>query len=63
MTCRWRRLIVSAYDQGLFLVDFEGHADDPVVRKALDELSTHCLTMTVLGSYPKANPQEGAPEP
>lgn len=38
----------------LFFVDFEGHAEDDVVREALEVLSEHCLTMTVLGSYPRA---------
>ncbi|HBA86238.1 MAG TPA: prephenate dehydratase [Verrucomicrobia bacterium] len=41
-----------------FFVDFEGHAGDEVVQKALAELSEHCTLMTVLGSYPKASGTE-----
>ncbi|VGO15575.1 P-protein [Pontiella desulfatans] len=37
-----------------FFVDIDGHADDPEVARALDELQEHCTLMTVLGSYPKA---------
>ena len=35
-----------------FFVDFEGHMDDEPVKISLDELSRHCETLTVLGSYP-----------
>lgn len=38
-----------------FFVDIEGHADDPNVRKALDEMGEHCTLMTVLGAYPRAS--------
>lgn len=37
-----------------FFVDIEGHASDPGVREALDELADHCVEFTVLGSYPIA---------
>jgi chorismate mutase/prephenate dehydratase len=37
-----------------FFVDIDGHADDPKVARALEELQEHCSLMTVLGSYPKA---------
>ena len=37
-----------------FFVDIDGHADDPKVARALDELQEHCSLMTILGSYPKA---------
>ena len=37
-----------------FFVDIDGHADDPIVARALEELQEHCSLMTVLGSYPKA---------
>jgi chorismate mutase/prephenate dehydratase len=36
-----------------FFVDFEGHAADPNVSKALKELENRCAILTVLGSYPK----------
>lgn len=35
-----------------FFVDLEGHADDPVVQAALEQLSEHCIEFTILGSYP-----------
>ncbi|QHI69578.1 prephenate dehydratase [Tichowtungia aerotolerans] len=38
----------------VFFVDFEGHADNPNVKKALKEMEDHCAVLTVLGSYPKA---------
>jgi chorismate mutase/prephenate dehydratase len=37
----------------VFFVDFEGHASDENVQKALKELEEHCAVLTVLGSYPK----------
>ena len=37
-----------------FFVDIDGHAEDPEVARALEELQEHCTLMTVLGSYPKA---------
>ncbi|MCU0857477.1 MAG: prephenate dehydratase [Pontiellaceae bacterium] len=36
-----------------FFVDFEGHANDPNVKIALDALARHCAVFNVLGSYPK----------
>lgn len=39
-----------------FFVDVDGHAEDQPVAKALEELQGHCTLMTVLGSYPKAQP-------
>lgn len=35
-----------------FFVDLEGHADDPAVKAALDDLAEHCIEFTILGSYP-----------
>jgi chorismate mutase/prephenate dehydratase len=37
-----------------FFVDIDGHIDDPEVTRALKEMQEHCIQMTVLGSYPKA---------
>ena len=37
-----------------FFVDIDGHASDPEVARALEELQEHCILMTILGSYPKA---------
>jgi len=41
-----------------FFVDFEGHADDEPVQRALAELGEHCTLMTVLGAYPRAGGAE-----
>jgi chorismate mutase/prephenate dehydratase len=38
----------------IFFVDFEGHAEDPKVHKALKLLGEHCLEVHVLGSFPQA---------
>jgi chorismate mutase/prephenate dehydratase len=37
-----------------FFVDCDGHAQDPRVAKALEELERHCVFVKVLGSYPNA---------
>lgn len=37
-----------------FFVDLEGHADEPHVQAALEQLAEHCVEFTVLGSYPIA---------
>ncbi len=37
----------------VFFVDFEGHQDDPVVRKVLEKLGERANDLRVLGSYPK----------
>lgn len=39
----------------VFFVDIEGHVEDPKVSKALRDLEKHCVLMTVLGSYPRAD--------
>lgn len=41
-----------------FFVDLEGHAADPHLQKALEEMAEHCILLTVLGSYPKAKGRE-----
>lgn len=38
----------------LFFIDVESHRDDEDLRRAIEEASTHCLSLTVLGSYPRA---------
>ncbi|MEM9482050.1 MAG: prephenate dehydratase [Verrucomicrobiota bacterium] len=35
-----------------FFVDVSGHADDDMVKKAIDELVKHCSFVKILGSYP-----------
>jgi chorismate mutase / prephenate dehydratase len=37
-----------------FFVDIQGHADDAAMTRAIDEARKHCLSLTVLGSYPRA---------
>ena len=37
----------------VFFVDFEGHQEDPVVRKVFEKLGERANDLRVLGSYPK----------
>jgi chorismate mutase/prephenate dehydratase len=37
-----------------FFVDIDGHAEDPPLVKALEELQKHCSFVKILGSYPKS---------
>jgi len=37
-----------------FFIDCEGHEEEPRVRAAIDEARRHCLSLKVLGSYPRA---------
>jgi chorismate mutase/prephenate dehydratase len=38
----------------VFFADFEGHQEDPKVKRALTALQEHCEQLSVLGSYPVA---------
>jgi chorismate mutase / prephenate dehydratase len=38
----------------VFFIDFEGHVEDPKVKKALNALQGHSEQLTVLGSFPIA---------
>lgn len=38
-----------------FYLDFEGHREDELVKKALDEVSKKCFDTKVLGSFPKCD--------
>lgn len=40
----------------IFFVDFEGHVEDPKVKKTLATLQGQCEMLTVLGSFPIAPP-------
>lgn len=42
----------------VFFVDVEGHRDDPKVKKALAVLDELCESVSVLGSFPAAQPSE-----
>lgn len=37
-----------------FFIDAQGHRDDPKVAAALAQARSHCVDLTVLGSYPRA---------
>ncbi len=36
----------------LFFIDFKGHLEQPVVKKAIQNLEKNCVFLKVLGSYP-----------
>ncbi len=38
----------------MFFVDFEGHVEDPKVKRALTFLEQHCEELAILGSFPIA---------
>ena len=38
----------------VFLIDMEGHREDPVVSEALDRVRARAAMFKVLGSYPRA---------
>ena len=44
----------SAKTEYVFFVDFEGHVEDPKVKRALTALGEHCEQVSVLGSFPTA---------
>lgn len=37
----------------IFFIDFDGHLNNKIVKRALSELSKVCLFLKILGSYPK----------
>ncbi len=45
--------------QYIFYVDFEGHAEDPLCSQALDHLQQKAVIIKILGSYPRAQEQQG----
>tara|TARA_R110002111_G_scaffold230425_1_gene291696 strand:- start:586 stop:1146 length:561 start_codon:yes stop_codon:yes gene_type:complete len=38
----------------VFFIDFEGHRDDEVIRKVMEEIDADALEIKLLGSYPRA---------
>jgi prephenate dehydratase len=38
----------------IFLLDFEGHLDEPNIQSAIEELNKYTSTFKVLGTYPRA---------
>lgn len=49
------RIHHHAGEQAIYL-DLDGHAGEPALQDALEELKGHCLALKVLGSYPRAVP-------
>lgn len=43
----------EVFGEYVFLVDFEGHVDDPIVREALAAIRPVCAELKVFGSYPR----------
>ena len=37
-----------------FFIDCRGHRTDPTMIKALEDAHAHCVSLKVLGSYPRA---------
>lgn len=48
----------EAKGQYVFFLDFEGHREDPKVRKALGALESYCDSVSILGSFPMAQPAD-----
>jgi chorismate mutase / prephenate dehydratase len=48
----------SAKSEYVFFVDFEGHQEDPKVKRALTALNERCEEVSILGSYPAASVSE-----
>lgn len=46
----------NKHNQYLFFIEFEGHADDTSVRKALTALAKKTVRLDVLGSFAKGKP-------
>lgn len=42
----------------MFFVDFEGHIEDPKVKRTLNSLQEHCEQLSILGSFPIATLSE-----
>jgi len=38
----------------MFFIDIEGHQDDAIISRALDEISVKAGLFKILGSYPKS---------
>lgn len=43
----------------LFFLDFEGHAQDPKIKKTLSALEKKAVSLRLLGSYPRSEPIDG----
>ena len=38
----------------VFFLDLDGHAEEPAIKLALEEVNKNCSLFRILGSYPKA---------
>lgn len=43
----------AVFGEYVFLIDFEGHRDDPPCREALEAIRPRCAMLKVFGSYPR----------
>ena len=43
--------VKNTFDQANFYLDLEGHLDQPGVKKAMEELGFHTVTLDILGVY------------
>ncbi len=43
----------ATFGEYVFLIDFEGHADDPQGRAILERIRPLCADVKVFGSYPR----------
>jgi len=41
----------NTFKQVAFYIEIEKHIEDPIMKKALEELGFHCETLTILGCY------------
>jgi chorismate mutase/prephenate dehydratase len=48
----------EAKGEYVFFIDFDGHREDPKVRRALTAMEQVCDSVHVLGSFPQAQPDE-----
>jgi chorismate mutase/prephenate dehydratase len=48
----------SGRPEYVFFVDFEGHQDEPKIRRTLEALQEHCERVVILGSFPTSEPAE-----
>lgn len=48
----------DAKGEYVFFADFDGHQDDPKVKKTLKSLEEYCDALSVLGSFPVSKPSE-----
>ncbi len=48
----------EAKGQYVFFIDFDGHREDPKVRKAIAAMEELCDSVHVMGSFPQARPDE-----